>query len=159
METSTLLVNTCFYLFFYEIFLDTKPPRKLSFNLADSKAKKASSNAASASLAISPVDEQFISQIVLTPTPIEQPLANVLSSVFAAGRAEQFMSTLQVWSARKEQEIEIACGEGYSLFVPAAEAILGRVRENSTVLEARVETLRSELASSAQQIYDTVIEK
>lgn len=66
------------------------------------------------------------------------------------------MSTLQVWSARKEQEIEVVCGEGYGLFVPAAEAILGRVRENSTVLEGRVETLRSELASSAQQIYDTV---
>ena len=105
---------------------------------------------------ISPIDEQFISQIVLTPTPLEQPLANVLRSVFTAGRAESFMSTLSTWSAKKEEEIEAVCGEGYGLFVPTVETILGRVRETSAVLEAKVTTLREEISSSAQQIYDTV---
>jgi hypothetical protein len=105
---------------------------------------------------ISPIDEQFISQIVLTPTPLEQPLANVLRSVFTAGRAESFMSTLTTWSAKKEEEIEAVCGEGYGLFVPTVETILGRVRETSAILEAKVTTLRQEISSSAQQIYDTV---
>lgn len=105
---------------------------------------------------ISPIDEQFISQIVLTPTPLEQPLANVLRSVFTAGRAENFMSTLSAWSAKKEEEIEAVCAEGYGLFVPTVETILGRVRETSAVLEAKVTTLREEISSSAQQIYDTV---
>lgn len=105
---------------------------------------------------ISPIDEQFISQIVLTPTPLEQPLANVLRSVFTAGRAESFMETLSAWSARKEVEIEAVCGEGYALFVPTVETILGRVRETSGLLETKVEGLREEISSSAQQIYDTV---
>lgn len=105
---------------------------------------------------ISPIDEQFISQIVLTPTPLEQPLANVLRSVFTAGRAESFMTTLKIWSAKKEEEIEAVCGEGYGLFVPTVETILGRVRETSALLEAKVTALREEISSSAQQIYDTV---
>lgn len=150
MDTSNLIYLTLGF----SQFLDVKLRKKICFshNLPGAD----SSPSASASLTISPVDEQFISQIVLTPTSIEQPLANVLSSVFAAGRAEQFISTLQTWSARKEQEIEGVCAEGYGLFAPAVEAILGRVRENATVLEERVETLRTELSSSAQQIYDTV---
>lgn len=136
-------------------FKDTKLRKRVSFshNLPNEPGP---SSSASANLTISPVDEQFISQIVLTPTSIEQPLANVLSSVFAAGRAEQFISTLQTWSGRKEQEIETVCAEGYGLFVPSVDAVLGRVRENAAVLEQRVETLRNELSSSAQQIYDTV---
>ena len=140
-------------------FVDFKPKKKLSFSQHNKQVNNQSQQTqspATAGLQISPVDEQFISQIVLTPTPIEQPLANVLSSVFGAGRSEQFISTLQTWAARKEEEIEASCAEGYGLFVPAVEAILGRVRENASVLDQRVCTLKSEISSSAQQIYDTV---
>jgi hypothetical protein len=105
---------------------------------------------------INPIDEQFISQIVLTPTPLEQPLANVLRSVFAANRAEAFAGTLRSWSERKETEIEAVCGEGYGLFVPTVETVLGRVRETSSNLVVGVEELRSEISTTAQQVYDTV---
>lgn len=86
-------------------------------------------------------------------------MANVLRSVFTAGRAESFMETLSIWSAKKEEEIEAVCAEGYGLFVPTVETILGRVRETCSVLEAKVSTLRQEISSSAQQIYDTVNRK
>lgn len=109
-----------------------------------------------ASVKISPIDEQFITQIVQTPTPLEQPLANVLRSIFASNRAESFMETLSIWSAKKEEEIEAVCGEGYGLFVPTVETILGRVRETCKLLEVKVANLRQEITSSAQQIYDTV---
>ncbi len=66
------------------------------------------------------------------------------------------MSALTVWSSKKEVEIEVVCSEGYGLFVPTVETILGRVRETSSLLEAKVEALREEISSSAQQIYDTV---
>lgn len=123
----------------------------MSFSAAGSDNKSVHS-----SLKIGPIDEQFISQIVLTPTPLEQPLANVLRSIFTANRAESFMSTLTAWSVKKEEEIEAVCGEGYGLFVPTVETILGRVRETCTLLEAKVSNLRQEISSSAQQIYDTV---
>lgn len=108
---------------------------------------------------ISPIDEQFISQIVLTPTPLEQPLANVLRSVFTAGRAETFQDTLAAWSAKKEEEIEAVCGEGYGLFVPTVETVLGRIRETGNLLDEKVTHLREELSSSAQHIYDTRVER
>ena len=66
------------------------------------------------------------------------------------------MSALTVWSSKKEVEIEAVCSEGYGLLVPTVETILGRVRETSSLLEAKVEALREEISSSAQQIYDTV---
>ncbi len=138
----------------FHLNLDVKLKKKVSFS--NNHLGIDSTTSALANLTISPVDEQFISQIVLTPTSIEQPLANVLSSVITAGRADQFISTLQTWSARKEQEIEAVCAEGYGLFVPSVEAILGRVREKATALEDRVASLQTELSSSAQHIYDTV---
>lgn len=134
------------------LFLD-KMKKKVSFSNDQLQGKPSQSVSSSK---ISPIDEQFISQIVLTPTPLEQPLANVLRSVFTAGRAESFMETLSVWSSKKEEEIEAVCAEGYGLFVPTVETILGRVRETCSLLEAKVSTLREEISSSAQQIYDTV---
>lgn len=130
--------------------------RKVSFSV-DTQQPGAPLVKSKNSNKISPIDEQFISQIVLTPTPLEQPLANVLRSVFTAGRAEEFMETLENWSARKEEEIEAVCAEGYGLFVPTVETILGRVREASTDLESKSSILRQEISSSAHQIYDTVI--
>ena len=140
------------------LILIDKLKRKVSFSI-DAQQITNSAIKSKNSSKISPIDEQFISQIVLTPTPLEQPLANVLHSVFTAGRAEEFMETLENWSTRKEEEIEAVCAEGYGLFVPTVETILGRVREASTDLESKTATLRQEIVSSAHQIYDTVIER
>ena len=144
---------TCGIIFFY--FNLDKIKKRVSFSSGDPSSNSANKSSHSTTK-ISPIDEQFISQIVLTPTPLEQPLANVLRSVFTAGRAEAFMSTLSTWSDKKEEEIEAVCAEGYGLFVPTVETILGRVRDASAVLETKVSTLREEISSSAQQIYDTV---
>ena len=66
------------------------------------------------------------------------------------------MATLSLWSSHKDEEIEKVCEEGYGLFVPTVETILGRVRETTTLIESKVSSLREEIFSSAQQIYDTV---
>ena len=138
--------------YLFNFCLETK--RKVSFS-QDSGVHPHSATSRP-QIKISPIDEQFISQIVLTPTPLEQPLANVLRSVFTAGRAEAFQDTLAAWSAKKESEIEAVCEEGYGLFVPTVETVLGRIRETGNLLEGKVSNLREELSSSAQQIYDTV---
>ena len=138
-----------FFLSFTIFYLETK--RKVSFSQDSGNHTHARPQ-----IKISPIDEQFISQIVLTPTPLEQPLANVLRSVYTAGRAETFQDTLAAWSAKKEGEIEAVCEEGYGLFVPTVETVLGRIRETGNLLEGKVSNLRDELTSSAQQIYDTV---
>lgn len=94
----------------------------------------------------------------MTSTPLEQALSNVLKSVFTAGRAESFMGTLADWSNRKEREIETVCSEGYSLFVPTVETVLGKIRENGGKLEVKSKKLQEEISSSGQEIYDTVSE-
>lgn len=95
----------------------------------------------------------------MSPSPLEQSLANVLKAIYAAGRAEVFQDVLKCWAESREAEIERACLEGYAQFVPTVDVIMGSVKNEGKDLEQKLESLHNGLISSAQNIHDTRVER
>jgi len=95
----------------------------------------------------------------MSPTPLEQSLANVLKAIYAAGRAEVFQDVLKRWAESREVEIERACLEGYAQFVPTVDVVMSSIRDEGKELEHKLELLHSGLTTSAQNIHDTRVER
>jgi uncharacterized protein (DUF697 family) len=63
----------------------------------------------------SDIDEQLIAQIVLNESGLDKALGSVISSVWAAGRKDSFMASLNKFIKDKDGEIEAVSQQNYQV--------------------------------------------